>query len=92
MISRRNDGDCIEVTAGEICDNGHVRLRRLVHQRLRAAAGYEDAVSGITTETCPCFAGGSPRCVAGSCAICPDPSDPNQPPACQDRDAGEGDD
>ena len=88
-VSCRNDGDCIEVTTGEICSDscacGGSAISATEEQR------YEEETSGIPTEACPCVSAGSPRCVAGSCAICPPPSNPNQPAACLDRDAGVGD-
>jgi hypothetical protein len=85
--SCRNDGDCIEVTTGEICTDtcacGGSAISASEQQR------YANATAGITTEACPCVAGGgAPRCIAAHCAICPDPSDPNQPADCIGHDSG----
>jgi hypothetical protein len=85
----RADSDCIEVTAGEICADSCECGGSAINQN--DAQRYANATDGITTEACPCPYFGNPRCVAGSCAICPDPSDPNQPAACVARDAGDGD-
>jgi hypothetical protein len=79
--SCRVDSDCVEVTTGPIC-TGQCACPTGSVINVSEKARYDEAVSAIAFEACPCPSDGVPRCVKGFCALCG--LGPNDGPPCPD--------
>jgi len=72
--------DCMTIQAGEVCNGDCACGGSPVN--ISGQARYDQAVSGIRFEGCPCPASPPPACIAGTCVSCG--FGPGQPAGCPD--------
>ena len=74
------DTDCMLVPTGQLCTGGCDCGATALAAKERAR--YDAAVSPVKLLACPCAYPGAPRCVQGTCKLCP--PGPNAEGGCPD--------
>ena len=67
-VSCTQDSDCMEVTAGQLCESSCMCGGSVIN--VSGAARYMSQTSGIEGGGCPCPYSGAPTCSAGTCTLC----------------------
>jgi hypothetical protein len=67
--SCKADGDCINVTAGLICD-GDCLCGGSAAINVDGQARYEATIAPVQQAACECPVSGAPRCIARQCTLC----------------------
>jgi hypothetical protein len=60
--------DCIGITSGKICDGSCACGGSTINES--GESRYNEAISGLVLEDCPCIDDGVPTCVHGTCTMC----------------------
>jgi hypothetical protein len=80
------DSDCVDVTLGDLCDDGCFCGGSSIN--VGDQAEYEKDIANIQMGTCGCPYFGAPLCLGGQCIVCGGAAPPN--PACPGPDGGHG--